>query len=385
MSNAFIVSKIEERLKSSIAKNTTKIVPTVKKYIDRNNNILFDIGPTKRLLFLETDKEFVYDLTSIQQKEMDQLIKESPYIDKKWKISGNSFNMLCVLGIRELALTGKRKELEALLMYLTLAMYSSVHFKFFPKGEPNANIMAYTVNNLSNKYLIKQEGSLFKAIYKTAVKSHQTYEKDLKEGTDEALANYVNNLRIRLDNLIKNIAIQFYKNHEEGNYLNKEADNYDEDEYHITDNSSFAINRIADAVIMRFVSRGIDQALAKKVANMNSVSVSAIRNALNDLLNAKGNEIKELISSILQLYLSDGSNKVETVSGMNFIIFCMSIYSKSNTNDEAINRIKQLLDKWLEECSPQYRATERLATLSAYRKAIYTYFVFLISETSKGI
>lgn len=385
MSDKFIVTKLEGKLKTNLAKNNSKIVPSVKKYIDRNNDVLFDIGPTKRLVFLETDKDVIFDISGITREEMANTIKECPFIDKNWQISGNSFNTLCTLVIRQLSIAGKRKELEAVLMYLTLGMYSSVHFKFFPKGEPNENIMAYTVNHLSNKYLIKQEGSLFKAIYKTAVKSHQTYEKDLKTGTDEAIVNYVNNLRIRLDNLIKNIAIQFYKNHEEGNYLNKESDNYEEEGYHITDNTSFAINRIADAVIMRFVSRGIDQALAKKVANMNSVSVSAIRNALNDLLNGKGREIKELVSSILQLYLSDGTNKVDSISGMNFIIFCMNVYSKSNTNDEAINRIKNLLDEWLEECSPQYRATERLATLSAYRKAIYTYFVFLISETSKGI
>lgn len=384
MTAKFIVSNTESKLKPSLIKNSSKIVPTVKKYIDKNNDVLFDIGPIKRLLFLESDKDFIFDICNISSNEISKLIKDSPYIDKKWKISGNSFNMTCVLAIRELELAKKHKEKEAIIIYLTLAMYSSVHFKFFPKGEPNANIMAYTINNLSNKYLLKQEGVLFKAIYKTAMKSHETYKDDLIKGEDGDLALYVNNLRIRLDNLIKNVAVLFYQNHKEGNYLNREKDNYDEEEYHIADNSSFAINRIADAATMRFVSRGVDHALAKKVAQMNNVSINAVRNALNDLQDNKSDDIKVLFTNILELYLSDGSNTVESIRGLNFIIFCMNIYSKSNTNDDAIIKIKDLLDNWLKECSPQYRNTERIATLSSYRKAIFTYFVFLLSEVSKS-
>ena len=227
----FIINNIEKQVSTNVSKNVTKIQPIVKKYIDRNNEILYDIGPIKRILFLESDKEEIFKMAGVAPSTITNLIKESPYIDKKWKISGNAFNMLSVIIIRDLELKGKRREAESILIYLTLAMYSSVHFKFFPKGEPNANIMAYTVNNLSNKYLIKQEGNLFKAIYKTAIKSHQTYLDDLKKGTDADLANYVNNLRIRLDNLIKNIAVEFYKNHENGNYLNQEGDNYDEENY----------------------------------------------------------------------------------------------------------------------------------------------------------
>lgn len=385
MDNKYIIHQLEDKVKTNITKNNSKIQTTIKKYIDRNNDVIFDIGPIKRLLFLESDKEALFELTGTSHKELIDVIKNCSYIESGWQISGNTFNILAVVAIRDLAIKKQRKETEAMILYLTLAMYSSVHYKYFPKGEPNANIMTYTINNLSNKYLIKQEGSLFKALYKTAMKSHQTYLDELLEGTDEEIVKYLNNLRIRLSNLIKNIASEFYKNHEEGNYYNREQDNFEEENYHIADNSSFAINRIAEAATMRFISRGIDNTLAKKVANMNNVSINAIRNALNDLLNKKGKEVKSMFVSILQLYLSNGSKTVESIRGLDFIIFSMSLYSKSNTNDESINNIKNLLDAWLKECSPQYRNTERLATLSAYRKAIYTYFVFLLSESSKSV
>ena len=46
------------------------------------------------------------------------------------------------------------------LMYLALSMYPSLHYKYFP-FEPNPQIMDYTINNLSNRYKIKQLGTIW--------------------------------------------------------------------------------------------------------------------------------------------------------------------------------------------------------------------------------
>ena len=378
----YFVDGFEDRISINIKRNLPKILQLISKYIDKNSEVLFDIGPIERLYFGENDKNVIFELLEVTPKELKEVIKISPAIDDNWKISSNEFNLLMTLVIRELTKAKKKKEAEYCISYLSCALYSSINFKYF-RFEPNRNIMTFTINNLSNKYLIKQLGSLYKAIHATAIKSHDTYKDELLEGTDKNVVKYINSLKTRLDNLIQNIAKEFYKNHQEGNYFNSEQDNYEEDNYYITDNTSFAISRISDKVTMEVLSRGIDQQVAKNAANMCGVSVNAVRNALNDLINKKDEEIKELITLILQLYLMDGKHKSETVGSTKFIVSCLEIYNKNNSVDESILRIKELLDIWLNECSAQYKKTERIATLSAYRKSIYVYFVFLISKKAK--
>lgn len=378
----YFVDGFEDRISINIKRNLPKILQIISKYIDKNSEVLFDIGPIERLYFGENDKNFIFELLDVTPKELKEVIKISPAIDDNWKISSNEFNLLMTLMIRELTKAKKKKEAEYCISYLSCALYSSINFKYF-RFEPNRNIMTFTINNLSNKYLIKQLGSLYKAIHATAIKSHDTYKDELLEGTDKNVVKYINSLKTRLDNLIQNIAKEFYKNHQEGNYFNSEQDNYEEDNYYITDNTSFTISRISDKVTMEVLSRGIDQQIAKNAANMCGVSVNAVRNALNDLINKKDEEIKELITLILQLYLMDGKHKSETVGSTKFIVSCLEIYNKNNSVDESILRIKELLDIWLNECSAQYKKTERIATLSAYRKSIYVYFVFLISKKAK--
>jgi hypothetical protein len=278
----------------------------------------------------------------------------------------------------------KHKELEGAILYLSLAFYSSIQFKYFPY-EPNENIMSYTVNNLSNKFKIKQLGNMFKAIHSTAMTNHETYAKDIEKGSDLLLKNYIMSLKTRLDGLIQKIANEFYDTKENGNYLNTEEDNYDKEEFYIADNNSFVITRLAETATLKTLSRGVDNKLIELSANICGVSVTALRNAVIGIVDKKDKEIKELFLLILQLYLMDGKNPPDSIKSQGFINFCLEIYIKSNTNDDTIIKIKELLDEWLILCSPNYVKTERVATKNNFRKATFLYFVFVLQQAySRG-
>jgi hypothetical protein len=382
MESTLFKNNFEKRIEVGLQKESAKLMKLITNYIDGHSEVLFDIGPIQRLYFSEEkDRDPLFDMVNIERKELKAVIDVCPALNKEWKIVANEFNIIMALMIREFAKKRKKRELEYCISYLTCSLYSSSQFKYF-RYEPNRNIMEYTINNLSNKYLIKQLGSLYKALHATALKSHETYTKDLVRGNDKDIIQYIANLRTRLDNLIQNIAKQFYDNHEKGNYLNQEADNYDEENFYLTDNISFTINRMADKTLLQILTRGVNQDLAKRAASLNNVSVNAVRTALNDLIMKKDEELKELLVLILQLYLMDGTHKPESVGSVRFLTFCLELYAKNNTTDKSILRIKELLDEWLNECSVQYKKTERVATLSAYRKSIFTYFVFLINATA---
>ena len=113
-------------------------------------------------------------------------------------------------------------------------------------------------------------------------------------------------------------------------------------------------------------------------ARNRQISVSALKNAINEILKRYDDEIKELVQLILQLFLEDGTKQPRMIKSQSFFIFCSNIYLKSNTMDKSIIRIKDLLDKWLTETSENYTKTERIATKNNFRAALYFYFVLVI-------
>jgi hypothetical protein len=356
----------------------------IAKYIDSNNEVLFAQGPSKRLYFTDTDRDALYKAVGISPMTIKESIKKCDLIDASWKVLNEPFNLGAVLAIRYYQLNKEPKELEAAILFLSFSFYGLIQLKYFPY-EPNENIMSYTINNLSNKFKIKQLGNMFKTIHSTAMTNHETYSKDIEKGTDILIKNYISSLITRLDGLIQKIANEFYDTKENGNYLNTEEDNYDAEEFYIADNSSFVITRLAESATLKTLTRGVDQNLVTLSANICGVSVTALRNALTAIIDKKDKDIKELYLLILQLYLMDGKHNPEAIKSRQFVNFCADIYIKSNTNDETIIKIKELLDEWLTLCSPNYVKTERVATKNNFRKATFYYFVFSLQQAySRG-
>ena len=369
--------KVESSLKNK--KNSDDLQTYIRKYIDRNSEILFDKAPSKRLFFKEQDINIAYQTTGTNPTDIANLIKENKLTESSWQIFNKPFNWCMAMTLRYYYVNKKEKEMQACLMYLTLSLFSSLHFKYFPYV-PNENIMTFTVNNLNNKYYIKQFGILFKALFETAVNCHQTYADYLKISSDRHLIEYIMNLRTRLNSFMQNIADEYYKNQQSGNYLNYEKDNDDPDNYYETDNISFLINKMADNCTTMLLTHGVDLKLCNLSAQICEVSRTSVKSALDSIIKNENRDIREIIILILQQYLVVEKHNPQTIGTKEFISVCMSVYSKSNTIDENVLRIKDILDKWLNDNSEKYTKTERVATKSNFRKAIFLFFVFTIQQ-----
>ena len=134
---------------------------------------------------------------------------------------------------------------------------------------------------------------------------------------------------------------------------------------------------------MKLMTYGPDMRIANMSAQISEVSRNEIRNVIMNLSNNDANDICRLSELILQLFLFDSNNSVEEVSGKKFLGECLKIYKKSNTNDKTILEIKDILDKWLNKHSSKYRQTNREATLSNFRRAIFVYFVLHIQTSNR--
>lgn len=383
MTNSLLISTLSPKIESTFRnkENKNTFIKSIQKYVDKNNQILYHNAPSYRLYFSDKyEREPIYKLVGIEKDTIVSNLKELKHLDSKWKISNEPFNVLMTLIIRDFTIRKDKDGINNALLFLSLSLYSSLQYKYF-KYPPNENIMQYTINNVSNKYLFKQYGVVIKAIYHTAITSHDTYYKDLIKGDDKNITDYFINLRSRLNNLIRNFAGEYHHNYKEGNYLNTQQDSNDEDNYYETENLSGLITQLSEKVSIKFFSTSINQKILRIAAKMANCDTPTLNNAIHNIKENESSKVRDLIRLILQVYLNDSKNSYDTIATQKFIAYSISVYSRSNTKDEAIIEIKDLLDYFLNKNSERYMNTEREATKNNYRKGLYTYFTLLISDT----
>lgn len=377
---ANIYPKVEQAFTSK--ETQRKFSAIVASYVDRNVNRLSTAGPSKRTLFSDMERNKVYDLIDFDPKICKVIVKQSNYIKASWKIVNDPFNLVMMMILRYAKLNQLDQINQLAVTYLTLSMYPSLHYKYF-KFEPNEAIMQYTINNLSNKFKVKQVGNILQALVDTTALADKTYDKNIRHANDKELTDYINAYKTRLNSLIKKIRDAFEKDYRSGNYMNTERDNEDENDFKTSDSNSLLIQRIVDQVVLKLSVNGPDSRIVDISAKMNQVSVNETRNTLNQLTQNKDESIniRALCESILYLYLFNGENHVNDLNGSKFLTFCLAVYKKSNTNDENVIKVKSILDTWIEKYSETYRKTQRVATLNNFRRALYTFFVFTLQRT----
>ncbi len=377
---ANIYPKVEQAFTSK--ETQRKFSAIVASYVDRNVNRLSTAGPSKRTLFSDMERNKVYDLIDFDPKVCKAIVKQSNYIKASWKIVNDPFNLVMMMILRYAKLNKLDQINQLAVTYLTLSMYPSLHYKYF-KFEPNEAIMQYTINNLSNKFKVKQVGNILQALVDTTALADKTYDKNIRHANDKELTDYINAYKTRLNSLIKKIRDVFEKDYRSGNYMNTERDNEDENDFKTSDSNSLLIQRIVDQVVLKLSVNGPDSRIVDISAKMNQVSVNETRNTLNQLTQNKDESvnIRALCESILYLYLFNGENHVNDLNGSKFLTFCLAVYKKSNTNDENVIKVKSILDTWIEKYSETYRKTQRVATLNNFRRALYIFFVFTLQRT----
>ena len=377
---ANIYPKVEQAFTSK--ETQRKFSAIVASYVDRNVNRLSTAGPSKRTLFSDMERNKVYDLIDFDPKICKAIVKQSNYIKASWKIVNDPFNLVMMMILRYAKLNQLDQINQLAVTYLTLSMYPSLHYKYF-KFEPNEAIMQYTINNLSNKFKVKQVGNILQALVDTTALADKTYDKNIRHANDKELTDYINAYKTRLNSLIKKIRDAFEKDNRSGNYMNTERDNEDENDFKTSASNSLLIQRIVDQVVLKLSVNGPDSRIVDISAKMNQVSVNETRNTLNQLTQNKDESvnIRALCESILYLYLFNGENHVNDLNGSKFLTFCLAVYKKSNTNDENVIKVKSILDTWIEKYSETYRKTQRVATLNNFRRALYTFFVFTLQRT----
>lgn len=355
----------------------------IHKYIDRNSEILYDIGPTKQLVFSDTDKDFLFVSTNISRVDVKEALKQTKVIDKKWVITNDPFNLLATMMIYGLNAERDEKTAKQLMYYLGLKLYTSKFFRSF-KYEPNYNIMKYTVNNLSDKYKLKQKGNLFDALVDFMDTAFDTYVKGEKYVDDKIVVTFLNALDTRIGSFVKGIANEFYPNAEEGKYMNSDAEVKTDDTYITNDNHMYVIGRASDTIATKLSTTGIDTRLVQLAARVNGISEISLRNAIEQIDRDYNQESIEFTKNIITMYVNENpAAKDSDLGTTGFTASAMELYKRNNTVDPVLISIKTTINKWMDATSGKYAKSNRVATINNFRRAIYTYYVYFITKNVK--
>lgn len=351
----------------------------IEKYFDKNNDIIFGQGPSKRLLFANTDKDVIYTFLNVDPKDVMQVLKTVSTIKASWKLLNDPFIILSVFIIRELTLQKNERARDLVTMYMAMKFYSSRQFTYFKFGA-NDQIMAFTLNNLTDKYKYKTLKNNYAVVKDIVTNSHNVYEKLLIQGDDDMLNTYFPQMYNRVNKVLRNIANEYYENRDQKKYLNT-IKSYDEETGSILDyeDSSGLVESLAEGTTSYFFSSSINMGLVRNVAERNSIPYVQVYQTLTAMRKDEDpKDINRLIASIVATIYEADNSLLARVCSTDFAVSAIKQLSVSNSSSKSLAIVKKELDRVLDAYCSKYAMTQRLATKMSYRNAIYSYIVYIL-------
>lgn len=357
----------------------------IGRYVSRNNDKLTTSGPQYLIPFTMKDKQEYFDLFSTSDTEVATLVdKITKQVNDKanWRLFKNNpifFIFYCC--IRYATLAKDAKLLNSALIAMALSVYPSIFAKYF-RYEPNPNIMQYTIDNLSNRFIIKKSNHIFGTLTYSIQSSWKFHEKDFSRGADQDVIRFIQRIRNDQNSLLKKIANAYQTNYKKGLFVTTQVDAYDDNINVDNVNNTNKVEALSNKIVLSMLTNGVDLRIADFASNAAQVSKLDLRNYISLIINEKESEtMKEFISSILFLYLYTDSHEPDEIRSKEFIGYALQLFKKTNSKDKNVTNIKTTLDKW-GTSSGIYRKFSRSATRVDYTKAIFMYFILSIQMYS---
>ena len=384
-----ISEKIYPKVADALDKNTNKFKAAIADFINFNHTVMYDIAPYDIVYHTRSHIAKLFDALGIQEVEVEYIMRDCffygiPYNPPAIK---EPYVVVCLCAISYFVKNKRPKDAELTTVYLLFSgkFYASLFTGVvFPKAPPSKyrNRMDYVVNTmLNNKNLLKSEGTLFGAFYKTGITWLDTYNKLLSgKPTDEEWGMLCQQLRDRERSLLMNVAKLYYE--AKDSYINYETDNLsDTKEFRITENDSNRATKYTNNTVQYLVTNSISLKICNNCKDEN-IKATEVKDIMESIVKDKNNIdtlyriVNILICDFLRYYPNKGVNSVDFISH--------SCKLKPNTKDKYILELYKTIVDLLNENSPNYRRRKsRKATDISYRKAILMYFSFAITYANR--
>ena len=345
-----IYPKIEKSLLDP--NNVRKLKRIMSDFIERNTDKLTTPGPQYLIVFGDQDKELYYELFEMKKQEvidsMKSVIKQTGSNSDFKYLLGNPFLAILYYTIRFFTLHKDVKALNATLGMFAIDVYWSIFTKYFPNGVIEA-VMQYTIDNLTDKFIIKKAGTIFGALMESAKRSYTFHEQKIRSGNDAECVSFMQRIRNDQNSMFRTLSSIYYKNHKEGRSIATRNDDYDPNNPILDDvhTSSTEIQSVVDKSCMPMISNGIDIALAEAAARMSNISISTLRVYLTKIfVTERLEEITSLVESMIFLYINGEHKSARDIKSQYFLYWSAALFKKTNSKDGNIIKINAILDKW---------------------------------------
>lgn len=379
-----IYPNIEKTFKNN-PNNIRKFNQLVSQFINRNIDKLTTSGPIHQILFTDRDKSEYFQLFDITAKEIQMtLIEHTRKIDKTSNflfLRQNPIFPLFYFVIRYFALNPDKKSLNSALSIYALSNYPSMFKKYFKYGviEP---VMQYTIDNLTDKFLIKKSKHIFGALVESISHSYEFLKPYFKDGSDKEVIRFIQRIRNDQNSLFKKIANEYMKNHQSGKAVKTTNQSYDDNTPILDDvnNATIEVQNAVTKVSLPIISNGVDLMRAEASAKMVGIGFTDCRFFLTRILTDKHlKEMEILLESILFLYLYEEKKTIRDIRSQYFLSWGVSLFKKTNSRNENILKINEILNAWAKD-SGILDKFQREASRISYKKAIFMYVLLSIQK-----
>lgn len=375
---------VENTFKGNPA-NVRKFNQLVSNFINRNIEKLTTSGPVYLIPFTDRDKSDYYTLFGINEKEIKKVIKDHTKslnsASNFLLLTQNPIFVLFYFVIRYFTLHQDNKSLNSALSIYALSAYPSIFSKYFPKGviEP---VMRYTIDNLTDKFLIKKSKHVFGVLVESMQRSYKFLKPYMKDASDKEVIRFIQRIRNDHNSLFKKISNMYMQNHKNGYAISTTNTTYD-DNTPIVDEINNATTEVQNAVLkvsMPIIANGVDIIRAEASAKMSGIGVSDCRFFLTNIMIDKNiDQLQRMIESILFLYIYEDKKTIRDIRSQYFLAWAASLFKKTNSKNDNILRINQILNHWAEE-SGIYAKFRREASRINYKKALFFYVILSIQK-----
>lgn len=362
----------------------------ISKYEDKNSVALNSPYLLKNVPFAEhgADAEIVFKCTQINEEELQADMKKVPLPGNLTeKAAFQPLQVVLFLIIRYYLVTKQPQKAKTIYYYYGYSLYWKRFKKQFKIGV-DEKVMVYTINELSYRSLIKKLGSLREMLCYIIQGRYENpgYKEMIADACDEDIRYLLDQCQSDLGSKMVDIANKYYENYENKKmiYQSNELVNEDGDKRIDTSVSAEAESLSQKYTSDFFMSDLNIKRLQTAAALAKEVSVRELKATIDYVMNnAAPSEVQEFYSSLFYLYLSSGDSKAtaESVRSLKFLAVMKDTIKKGNSNNVNIVKMREIMDKWLQQGSNTFRVTKREGTQNSYRKAVFFYFILCVTNT----
>lgn len=365
--------------------NVRKYRMLISQFFEKNTPKLTTPGPQYLIVFGDADKDEFYKLFGITKEEivfaMKNVIKSAGSSAEFKYLTNNPFLSFLYYIIRYFTLHHDDKALNATLGLFSIDVYWSIFTKYFPNGviEP---VMNYTIDNLTDKFIIKKAGTIFGALTESAKHSYEFHKSKIRTGNDPDCIAFLQRIRNDQNSMFRTISGIYYDNHKKGNAITTRNDDYDPENPILDDitSASTEVQATVNRVCMPMIANGVDISLAEAASAIGNVSVTNLRIYLMKIfVNERLDEITQIVESILFLYINGEHKSSRDIRSAHFLYWTYALFKKTNSKDGNIVRINTILNRWGEETGI-YKAFKSEGSKINYKRAIFTYIAMCIQK-----